>query len=217
MEVANIECLLARLVALRDSWKAEWNEASLVESSLQIEVRLSRDRSSTTKNRTSFRVEDTPDENVKEMNEADEKAFFRKHISMYCWRMLLEVSVQQDIFIIPSAFIGTKKMQIEELNRKAAKIAEKYSKDISSEDHVQEWNLITIFYNPNFYIGQLGALELLIALAECKLKSIFSNLVVCLRMFPTAPITVTSAERSFSKLKKISQINNGSGSPEQPG
>ena len=38
MEVASIESLLAQLVALRDSWKAIWNEAKLVASSLQIEV-----------------------------------------------------------------------------------------------------------------------------------------------------------------------------------
>ena len=38
MEVANIESLLAQLVALRDSWKAIWNEAQTDASSLQIEV-----------------------------------------------------------------------------------------------------------------------------------------------------------------------------------
>ena len=38
MKVANTESLLTQLVALRDSWKAIWNEAKLVESSLQIEV-----------------------------------------------------------------------------------------------------------------------------------------------------------------------------------
>ena len=83
MEVANIECLLAQLVPLRDSWKAVWNEAKIVASSLQIEVRLHRDRSTTARKRTRFHNEDTPDENVNEMNEADEsaeEAHFRIHI-----------------------------------------------------------------------------------------------------------------------------------------
>ena len=53
MEVANIESLHAQLVALRDSWKAIWNEAKLVASSLQIEEKLSMDRSTTASKRTS--------------------------------------------------------------------------------------------------------------------------------------------------------------------
>ena len=83
MEVANIESLLAQLVALRDSWKAIWNEAKLVASSLQIEVKIFRHCSTTARKRTRFHDEDTPDENLNEMNEADEsfeEAHFRKHI-----------------------------------------------------------------------------------------------------------------------------------------
>ena len=34
LEVANVESLLAQLVAFRDSWKAIWNEAKLVAPSL---------------------------------------------------------------------------------------------------------------------------------------------------------------------------------------
>jgi len=38
VEVVNVESLLTQLVGLRDSWKAMWNEAELVASSLQTEV-----------------------------------------------------------------------------------------------------------------------------------------------------------------------------------
>ena len=72
MKVANIKSLLAQLVALWDSWKATWNEAKLVASNLQIEVKLFRDRNTTARKRTRFQYEDTLDENVNEMNEADE-------------------------------------------------------------------------------------------------------------------------------------------------
>jgi len=58
-------------------------------------------------------------------------------------------------------------------------------------------------HNANFRRKQLLAFELLNALAEYKLESIFPNLSVSLRMFFTAPATVASAERSFSKLKVI--------------
>ena len=84
MEVANIESLLAQLVAIRDSWKVALNEAKLVASSRQMEVILIRDRSTTARKRTWLHDDDTPDEHVNQMNEADEspdEAHFRKHIS----------------------------------------------------------------------------------------------------------------------------------------
>ena len=58
-------------------------------------------------------------------------------------------------------------------------------------------------HNANFGIKQLGALEQLNALAEYRLESIFPNLTVSLRMFLMVPATISSAERSFSKLKLI--------------
>jgi len=91
------------------------------------------------------------------------------------------------------------KISEEELKCKAAKLAEEYSKDISKVDLVQEMNHIAMVHNANLGIKQLGALELLNALTEYKLESIFPNLTVSLRMFLSAPATVASAERSFSK------------------
>ena len=59
-----------------------------------------------------------------------------------------------------------------ELKRKAAKLAETYSKEIcSKEDFVQEINYITMVYNANFGRKQLGALELLNALAASSTMS----------------------------------------------
>ena len=95
-------------------------------------------------------------------------------------------------------------MSKEELKCKAAKLAEKYSKDISSEeDFVQEMNHITVVHNANFGRKQLGALDLLNALAEYRLESIFPNLSVSLRMFLAAPATVASAGRSSANLSSL--------------
>ena len=69
---------------------------------------------------------------------------------------------------------------------------------------MQEMNHITMMHNTNFGRRQLGALELLNALTEHKLETIFPNLYdVSLRMFLTAPATIASAETSCSKLKFI--------------
>ena len=91
-------------------------------------------------------------------------------------------------------------MSKEEVKHKAAKLAETYSKEISSrEDFVQKINHITMVYSANFDLKQLVALELLNALAEYRLESIFPNLSVSLRMFLTAPATV-ALTRSSSKI-----------------
>ena len=188
-----------------------WNEAKLVAFSLQIEVKLFKGRSTTTRKRTRFHDEHTPDENVNEMNEADEspeEAHFRKHIfyvvlDNVIGGLTVRFSAAKQISDTFIFLWNYQKMSEEELKRKAAKLAKKYSKDVSSEDLVQEMNHITMVHNANFGTKQLGALELLNALAECRLESIFPNLSVSLRMFLTAPATVASAERSFSKLKLI--------------
>ena len=58
-------------MALRDSWKAIWNETKLVASTLQLEVKLSGDRNSNVSKRTRFQYDDTLNDNVNEVNEAD--------------------------------------------------------------------------------------------------------------------------------------------------
>ncbi|KAF7701752.1 hypothetical protein C0J45_23158, partial [Silurus meridionalis] len=47
------------------------------------------------------------------------------------------------------------------------------------------------------------ALEKLNFILKRNLESVFPNVVVALRVFLTLPVTVASAERSFSKLKLI--------------
>ena len=94
-------------------------------------------------------------------------------------------------------------MSEEELVHKAVNFAQKYSKDIIGEGLLKEIKHIAMIHKSNFDTKHLGALEMLNALTECKLESLFPNLSVSFRIFLTAPATVASAERSFSKLKII--------------
>ena len=204
--------MLEQLVALRDIWKAIWNEAKVVASSVQVRVKLFRDRNTTARKSIRFLYESTSDENVNKMNERDEsteEAHFRKHIIYVVLdnaigQLTVRFSAAKQISDTFSFLWNYQKMSKEELKCKAAKLAEKYFKDISSkEDLVQEMNHIAMIHNTNYGIKPLGALELLNSLAEYRLESIFPNLSVSLRMFLTAPATIASAERSFSKLKPI--------------
>ena len=134
------------IVALRDSWKIIWNEAKLVASSLQIEVKLLRYRSTTARERTRFH-----DENVNERNEADEppeESNFRKHIFYVVLDnvnggITVRFSAAKQIYDTISFLWNYQEMSKEELKRSAVKLADTYSEDIPSEDLVLEMNRIT--------------------------------------------------------------------------
>ena len=165
MEVANIKSLLEKLVTLQDSWKAMWNEAKLVVSSLQVGVKLFRDRNTTARKSIRFLYESTSDENVNKMNETDkstEEAHFRKHmfyvvLDNVIRQLTVRFSAAKQISDTFSFLWIYQKMSKEELKCKAAKLAEKYFKDINSkEDLGQEMNHITMVHNANFGIKRLG-------------------------------------------------------------
>ena len=124
-----------------------------------------KDRSTTVRKRIRFHDEDTPDENGNEMNEAEE-AHTRKHI-FYSFLdhaiggLTVCFSTEKDISDTFSFLWNHQKMSKEELKRKAAKLAVKYSEDL-----VQEMNHIRMVHNVNFGRKQLDALELLNALTE---------------------------------------------------
>ena len=143
MEVANVENLLVQPEAFRESWKASVrNEAKLVASSLQIEVGLFSQHSTIARKRTGFHDEDTRDDYVIEMNEADEspeEAHFLRHIFYVVMDNViggftLHFSAARQISDTFSFLWNYQMMSEEELRRKAAKLAENYSNDISSED-----------------------------------------------------------------------------------
>ena len=92
-------------------------------------------------------------------------------------------------------------MSKEELKRKAAKLAEKYSKEISNkEDFVQEINHITLIHNANFgkIAGRIGTVK---CFGRVQIRKYISQPQCQFKNVPSAPARVASAERSFSKLK----------------
>ena len=118
-----------------------------------------RDRSTTARKRTRFNDEDTSDENVNKLYEADEspeEAHSRRHIFHVAWdnvigAITVRFSAASHIFETFRFLWNYQKMSREELRRKAAKLVEKYSKYISSDDHVQE-----MVHNANFGRKPLG-------------------------------------------------------------
>ena len=77
---------------------------------------------------------------------------------------------------------------------KAAKLAEKYAEEISSENLAREMNHIKMVHSANFGGKPLGVWELLNSLAEYIFGGLFHSLCVSLMIFLAAPVTVASED-----------------------
>ena len=87
------------------------------------------------------------------------------------------------------------------LKASAKKFHEVYNCDVSIE-LIDEIILLKSIHSSN--IGEpLAPLALLNKLNELKLNNLFPNICIVLRIFLTLPVTVASAERSFSVLARI--------------
>ena len=75
--------------------------------------------------------------------------------------------------------------------------------DISDSDLVVEELIVEMQSFPTWPKSKMTTLELLFFLEEKKQKEVYPNMWIALRIAVTTPVTVASAERSFSKLKLI--------------
>ena len=91
----------------------------------------------------------------------------------------------------------------EEISQASDVYAGKYSGDVS-QDQLKEGIIhLKSIHCANFGDKALSPQDLLNKISEFNLYEIFGNICVALRIFCTLPVTVASAERSFSKLNLI--------------
>ena len=91
----------------------------------------------------------------------------------------------------------------EEIAQASEVFAGKYSGDVSQDQLKEEIILLKSIHYDNFGDKALSPQDLLNKISEFNLYEIFGNICVTLRIFCTLPVTVASAERSFSKLNLI--------------
>ena len=94
-------------------------------------------------------------------------------------------------------------MEDQEIRIACANLDEFYKNDIIQDDFQNEVINLKGIHTANFGPTAIGPLELLNVISNMKLDSLFQNVCIVLRIFVTLPVTVASAERSFSKLKLI--------------
>ena len=90
----------------------------------------------------------------------------------------------------------------EDLTSAVTSFCAMYKNDVSKE-MVEEMILLKKIRHANLGDVQMSPLQLLNKLHDVRLESLFPNVCISLRIFCTLPVTVASAEKSFSQLKRI--------------
>ena len=75
--------------------------------------------------------------------------------------------------------------------------------DVTKDDLIEELRRLKRCHQFQFQERSCKPLNLLNKINSMNLESLFPNISIALRIFLTLPVTVATAERSFSKLKLI--------------
>jgi hypothetical protein len=91
----------------------------------------------------------------------------------------------------------------QDLMKKCNKFSDLYTTDVSKGELFEELNSLKMIHRANFGDSCLTPINLLNKLTQMNLEPLYPYVSITLRIFLTLPVTVASAERSFSKLKII--------------
>lgn len=197
VQAANIQALAEEIASMRNSWQSFLSEATVVANAMGIEPKLEiRQR----KRKRHF------DESEDEMGVESPEIMFRNRI----FYVALDCIISQ----LNTRFTTTKKisdefsvlwnfrnMTKECISASCSKLSAKYKSDVTDSLESQIHHMKSIFSAT--FEKNLGPLELLNAIYDMELQSIYGDLCVLLRIFLSLPVTVSGGERAFSKLKLI--------------
>lgn len=199
IEVRNLDDLLDELKTLKENWPSILEEVNIVAKAQNIEPPLPVRQ----KKRKQFFDDNTVERNKEIANEAGYQATFNQIIDCVLeglttrYRAIYQIN-QLFGFLWNYLDIGE-----ENIINQCNDLETHYDTDISGKElQVEVLHLKTI-HHANLSDHSLDPLKLLNTIRKNKLEGIFPNLCISLRIFLTLPVTIASAERSFSKLKLI--------------
>ena len=96
-----------------------------------------------------------------------------------------------------------RQMSDTDISDSTSEFALAYQNDVSDQELKEEVIHLKKIHIANFGNDTLKPTQLLNKLSEYNLLGVLKNVGIALRIFCTLPVTVASAERSFSKLKLI--------------
>lgn len=220
IEVANIKELISSLNGLRESYDMILSESQIVAKNLNIEPTMKTPRN---KKRRIFDDDDQEDDDALSSVEKDFKIQvfnvildnvinslrrrFEKMVVIcdnfkFLWRFR-EISTKPDPELGPGS---------DELSKAVNKFATEYASDVNEQELRDEQLCLKNIHKENINADVKTPLQLLNCLAQNNLLSMFPNTIIALRIFLTLPVTVASAERSFSKLGMLkNHLRNSTG------
>ena len=219
VEVRNLRDLLCDLQSIRDQWSKIWNESELVAKGLDMPTKLPRTGKRQVKRKRFF--DESPEQPKQQLQQqqaqqqddkpANEPEVDEFRINVF-YRLIdaviLGLTTRFEAAKLIDSLFGFlykfKSLSEEDLTNAVTNFCAMYTKDVS-KDLVEEMILLKKISNANLGEGdeQMSPLHLLNKLHDTRLESLFPNVCICLRIFCCLPVTVASAERSFSHLKRI--------------
>ena len=206
IEVANLKSLVHDLKDLRSKWPQILNESKLVAEGMQTDPNLPAKRK--TKRRSFF--DETQEEVSPEggaVESVEEATFKRDVFYVIVDAVIAGLSTRYDAAYKVDGMFGFLWRYLalteQQISAACAILAKKYEGDILQDELREEMIHLKAIHAANFGDESLSPFSLLNKISKFKLGEIFPNVCIALRIFCTLPVTVASAERSFSKLKLI--------------
>lgn len=190
----------ASLVSYRDTgFASAQTSAKTICDQMNVEATLKQKRLRTTKRQFSY---ESPDEQVSDALKKMEVSFFNVVVDVCIASLQERFQTLGEVHNKFGVLVNFPDLPKEELEEQCETLSNTLScsgqSDLDGKELAVEMQSF-----PDLPKANMTALELLAFLQEKKLKEVFPNLWVALRIAVTIPVTVATAERSFSKLKRI--------------
>ena len=209
VEVSNLKSLLEDLKKLLEHWPLILRECKLVASAANLRNEFpSRHKSKRPADYAEIQVLTAESTGADQCIESEEERTFKHNVFFVIVDCVIAglttryVSANNinNLFCFLWQYLELSEDQILEACNVFGK---KYANDVSKKDLKEEMPRLKAIHSANFGHSSLPPLELLSTIRKFRLEEIFPNVCIGLRMFCTLPVTVASAERSFSKLKLV--------------
>lgn len=199
-EAANIKALQEEVQDIRNEWDSLLSEASSVAQAMEIPAQFKMEEGRKRRRKL------MPDESRDEEDQTSAEVLFRNRVFYVAIDSIIsDLSVRfQTTAAICESFAPLLKfgdLSEEKIKLTSRALARMYPKDLSGELENELLHLHAVYgatFPPN-----LLPLQLLNAIYDLQLHSIFGEICIALRIFCTLPVTVAGGERAFSKMKLI--------------
>ena len=192
VEVANLESCIRHLNDIDSKWPEIVDEAVEMAEKANVDPKLPQKRSESSDH---------------QLSDSQRLAVFKE---LVCDKIIAEIQkgmtkrFQGVRAIISSfSFLWTyRELDDSKLTAECSSFASFYS-DVDKDELLEELKSLKLIHTANFGQKTLTPFTLLNQIVEKEYEHLFPYLTISLRIFLTLPVTVASAERSFSKLKLI--------------